>query len=213
MTKKIPTSVYAEMTPNPSAMKFVADRALVTGGMQIEYRSKNEAKGSSPLAEELFNFPFVTNVFISSNFVTVTKDESLGWEMIVMQLREYIREWLMDHEVIVSAVPAELLNRTKSTPQAIDAALEKGNVDYSVFEKSEYDEQIRSLLEEFVKPAVEMDGGAIDFMAYKDKRVYVQLKGSCSGCPSSTATLKGGIENLLKAKLPDVVEEVVAEAV
>jgi Fe-S cluster biogenesis protein NfuA len=212
MTKKIPTSVYAEMTPNPSAMKFVADRALVTGGMQIEYRSKNEAKGSSPLAEELFNFPFVTNVFISSNFVTVTKDESLGWEMIVMQLREYIREWLMDHEVIVSAVPAELLNRTKSTPQAIDAALEKGNVDYSVFEKSEYDEQIRSLLEEFVKPAVEMDGGAIDFMAYKDKRVYVQLKGSCSGCPSSTATLKGGIENLLKAKLPDVVEEVVAEA-
>jgi Fe-S cluster biogenesis protein NfuA len=213
MTKKIPTSVYAEMTPNPSAMKFVADRALVTGGMQIEYRSKNEAKGSSPLAEELFNFPFVTNVFISSNFVTVTKDESLGWEMIVMQLREYIREWLMDHEVIVSAVPAELLNRTKSTPQAIDAALEKGHVDYSVFEKSEYDEQIRSLLEEFVKPAVEMDGGAIDFMAYKDKRVYVQLKGSCSGCPSSTATLKGGIENLLKAKLPDVVEEVVAEAV
>ena len=213
MTKKIPTSVYAEMTPNPSAMKFVADRALVTGGMQIEYRSKNEAKGSSPLAEELFNFPFVTNVFISSNFVTVTKDESLGWEMIVMQLREYIREWLMDHEIIVSAVPAELLNRTKTTPQAVDAALEKGALDYSVFEKSEYDEQIRSLLEEFVKPAVEMDGGAIDFMAYKDKRVYVQLKGSCSGCPSSTATLKGGIENLLKAKLPDVVEEVVAEAV
>lgn len=213
MNKKIPTSVYAEMTPNPSAMKFVADRALVTGGMQIEYRSKNEAKGSSPLAEELFNFPFVTNVFISSNFVTVTKDESLGWEMIVMQLREYIREWLMDHEIIVSAVPAELLNRTKSTPQAIDAALEKGALDYSAFEKSEYDEQIRSLLEEFVKPAVEMDGGAIDFMAYKDKRVYVQLKGSCSGCPSSTATLKGGIENLLKAKLPDVVEEVVAEAV
>jgi Fe-S cluster biogenesis protein NfuA len=213
MTKKIPTSVYAEMTPNPSAMKFVADRALVTGGMQIEYRSKNEAKGSSPLAEELFNFPFVTNVFISSNFVTVTKDESLGWELIVMQLREYIREWLMDHEIIVSAVPAELLNRTKTTPQAVDAAPEKGALDYSVFEKSEYDEQIRSLLEEFVKPAVEMDGGAIDFMAYKDKRVYVQLKGSCSGCPSSTATLKGGIENLLKAKLPDVVEEVVAEAV
>ncbi|MFN9800683.1 MAG: NifU family protein, partial [Bacteroidota bacterium] len=139
--------------------------------------------------------------------------ESLGWEMIVMQLREYIREWLMDHEIIVSAVPSELLNRTKTTPQAVDAALEKGALDYSVFEKSEYDEQIRSLLEEFVKPAVEMDGGAIDFMAYKDKSVYVQLKGSCSGCPSSTATLKGGIENLLKAKLPDVVEEVVAEAV
>ena len=82
--KKIPTAVYAEMTPNPSAMKFVADRALVSGGLQVEYRSKAEAKNSSPLAEELFNFPFVTNVFISGNFVTVTKDGSLGWEMVVM---------------------------------------------------------------------------------------------------------------------------------
>jgi len=201
------------MTPNPAAMKFVADRGLVTGGMQVEYRSKNEANGSSPLAEELFNFPFVTNVFISSNFVTVTKDESLGWEMIVMQLREYIREWLMENEVAVSAVTAEILHRTKATPEAIEAAIESGSMDYSQFEVTEFDEQIRSLLEEFVKPAVEMDGGAIDFMAYKDKRVYVQLKGSCSGCPSSTATLKGGIENLLKAKMPDMIEEVVAEAV
>lgn len=210
---KIPTSVYAEMTPNPSAMKFVADRKLITGGLQVEFRSKSEAKGSSPLAEELFNFPFVTNVFVSNNFVTVTKDESLGWEMIVMQLREYIREWLTDHEVAVSAVTAELINRTKETPEAIDAAIESGSMDYSSFEPTEFDTPIRELLEEFVKPAVEMDGGAIDFMAYKNKKVYVQLKGSCSGCPSSTATLKGGIENLLKAKLPDIVDEVVAESV
>jgi NFU1 iron-sulfur cluster scaffold homolog, mitochondrial len=212
MSKKIPTSVYAEMTPNPTAMKFVADRALLTGGIQVEYRSKAEAKGSSPLAEELFNFPFVTNVFISSNFVTVTKDESLGWEMIVMQLREYIREWLMDNEIAVSAVTAEIVQRTRATPQAIEASLSEGTMDYSQFEQTEYDDQIRSLLNEFVKPAVEMDGGAIDFMAYRDKKVYVQLKGSCSGCPSSTATLKGGIENLLRAKMPDIVEEVVAES-
>jgi Fe-S cluster biogenesis protein NfuA len=210
--KKIPTAVYAEMTPNPSAMKFVADRALVSGGLQVEYRSKAEAKNSSPLAEELFNFPFVTNVFISGNFVTVTKDGSLGWEMVVMQLREYIREWLMDNEVTVSAVPTELLQRAPiADPTELGAP--KPAVDYSAMEASPYDDEIRFLLDEYVRPAVEQDGGAIDFMAYKDKKVYVQMKGSCSGCPSSTATLKGGIENLLKSKLPEVVEEVVAEAV
>lgn len=213
-TKRIPTSLYAEMTPNPAAMKFVADRALITGGMQIEYRSKAEAKGSSPLAEELFNFPFVTSVFISGNYVTVLKDESLGWEMIVQQLREYIREWLMDNEVAVSAVTAELLNRTKDIADGKEEkSASVSSVDYSGFEATEYDDEIRFLLHEYVRPAVESDGGAIDFMAYKDKRVYVQLKGSCSGCPSSTATLKGGIENLLKAKMPDIVEEVVAESV
>ncbi len=202
------------MTPNPAAMKFVADRALITGGMQIEYRSKAEAKGSSPLAEELFNFPFVTSVFISGNYVTVLKDESLGWEMIVQQLREYIREWLMDNEVAVSVVTAELLNRTKDISEGKEEKSSNvSSTDYSGFEATEYDDEIRFLLHEYVRPAVESDGGAIDFMAYKDKRVYVQLKGSCSGCPSSTATLKGGIENLLKAKMPDIVEEVVAESV
>lgn len=210
--KKIPTSVYTEMTPNPAAMKFVADRALISGGLQVEYRSKQEAKNSSPLAEELFNFPFVTGVFISGNFVTVTKDESLGWEMIVMQLREYIREWLMDNEVVVSAVPSELLDR-KPSIQHEDEPTRKSTIDYSSIEPSPYDDEIRFLLDEYVRPAVEQDGGAIDFMAYKDKKVYVQMKGSCSGCPSSTATLKGGIENLLKARLPEVVEEVVAEAI
>jgi Fe-S cluster biogenesis protein NfuA len=214
-SKRIPTSIYAEMTPNPAAVKFVADRALISGGMQIEYRSKAEAKGSSPLAEELFNFPFVQSVFISGNYVTVLKDDSLGWEMIVQQLREYIREWLMDHAVAVSVVTADLIDRTKNAVADIDpvAAKHTQASDYSGFEPSDYDDEIRFLLNEYVRPAVESDGGAIDFMAYKDKKVYVQLKGSCSGCPSSTATLKGGIENLLKARMPDVVEEVVAESV
>ena len=213
--KKIPTSVYAEMTPNPAAMKFVANRALISGGLQVEYRSKAEAKGSSALAEELFNFPFVTSVFVSGNYVTVLKDESLGWEMIVQQLREYVREWLVENEVAVSVVPAHLVNRTRDIANGNNTEEKSGSasMDYSDFEPSEYDEEIRFLLHEYVRPAVESDGGAIDFMAYRDKKVYVQLKGSCSGCPSSTATLKGGIENLLKAKLPDIVEEVVAEAV
>ena len=120
----------------------------------------------------------------------------------------------MENEVAVSAITAELVNRTREVAEGNDADnTNKPTTDYSAFEPSEYDEEIRFLLHEYVRPAVESDGGAIDFMAYRDKKVYVQLKGSCSGCPSSTATLKGGIENLLKAKLPDVVEEVVAESV
>jgi NFU1 iron-sulfur cluster scaffold homolog, mitochondrial len=210
-TKKIPTALYAEMTPNPAAMKFVADRPLISGGLQVEYRTKQEARGSSLLAEELFNFPMVKSVFISGNYVTVLKDESLGWEMIVQQLRDYIREWLMDNPVTVSAVPVHLLNRASEVAPSASVVSAHTNRDYSSFEATEYDEVIRQLLDEFVRPAVEQDGGAIDFMAYHDKKVYVQLKGSCSGCPSSTATLKGGIENLLKAKMPDIVEEVIAE--
>jgi Fe-S cluster biogenesis protein NfuA len=134
--------------------------------------------------------------------------------MIVQQLREYVREWLMDHEVAVSAVPAELVNRTReaASGNAPTTGISQ-SIDYTGFEPTEYDDEIRFLLHEYVRPAVESDGGAIDFMAYRDKKVYVQLKGSCSGCPSSTATLKGGIENLLKAKMPDIVEEVVAESV
>jgi Fe-S cluster biogenesis protein NfuA len=192
-------------------MKFVADRPLIAGGLQVEYRSKQEARGSSLLAEELFNFPMVKSIFISGNYVTVLKDESLGWEMIVQQLRDYIREWLMDNPVTVSAVPAHLLNRVVETPNDHSTEGKISTMDYSSFAPTEYDDVIRDLLDEFVRPAVEQDGGAIDFMAYNDKKVYVQLKGSCSGCPSSTATLKGGIENLLKAKMPDIVEEVIAE--
>jgi len=207
--KKIPTSVYAELTPNPAAMKFVADRTLISGGLQVEYRTQKEARGSSPLADEIFNFPFVKSVFISGNYVTVLKDESLGWEMIVQQLREYIREWLMLNEIAVSAVPAELLSRAQSS----DATEIKVTRNRPHADPSPYDDDIRFLLDEFVRPAVESDGGAIDFVAYKDKIVYVEMRGSCSGCPSSTATLKGGIENLLKSKLPDIVDEVIAESV
>lgn len=210
-TKKIPTSVYAEMTPNPMTMKFVADRILIGGGLQVEYKKPSDAKGSSPLAEELFHFPFVKSVFISSNYVTVTRDESLDWDMIVMQLREYIREWLMDNEIAVSNVPAELMSRAEKTE--ILSSNNEPSQNISSLPASPYDDEIVYLLNEFVRPAVEQDGGAIDFVGYDNKKVYVNMRGACSGCPSSTATLKGGIENLLKAKLPDAVEEVIAQSV
>lgn len=209
-SKKIPTSVYAEMTPNPAVMKFVADRSLIPGGLQVEYRSKQEAIGSSPLAEELFNFPFVTNVFISASYVSVTKDDSLGWEMIMQQLREYIREWLMENEKAVTEVPESLLNRMDA-PAEIPAEEGAEFIAPEAVEPSEFDDQIRFLLDEYVRPAVEQDGGAIDFTAFKDGKVYVKMRGACSGCPSSMQTLKGGIENLLTSKLPEV-KEVVALA-
>lgn len=219
-TSRIPTSVYAEMTPNPAVMKFVADRALAPGDHQLEFRSKAEAMLCSPLATELFNFPFVTSVFVSGQMVSVTKDESLGWEMIVQQLREYIREWLMDHEHAVDAdkVDAALPQLgapSEDAPVAATAGLDPEAVKFIAEEDivpTEHDDAIKQLLEEFVRPAVEQDGGAIDFKAFKDGTVYVHLRGACSGCPSSTQTLKGGIEQLLKSKL-EAVEEVVASGV
>ena len=219
-TQRIPTSVYAEMTPNPAVMKFVADRTLVPQSHQLEFRTKAEAMTCSPLATELFNFPFVTGVFMSGSMVSVTKDESLGWEMIVQQLRTYITEWLMEHAEAVEE--AKLENAVASLGQrpsegtdapSNDALQQEGVfIDLKDVEPTEHDDTIKQLLEEFVRPAVEQDGGAIDFVAFKEGTVYVHLRGACSGCPSSTQTLKGGIEQLLKSKM-DVVEEVVAAGV
>ncbi len=201
------------MTPNPAVMKFVADRLLIEGGYQAELRSQNEASLCSPLAEELFNFPFVTGVFISGHFVSVTKDESLGWEMIVQQLREYIREWLMENPVAIDTKAFEKVMEQLAKPdvQAVNpsASSNVAFLDESEMSPSEYDDEIKDLLDEFVRPAVEQDGGAIDFKAFKEGKVYVHMRGACSGCPSSMQTLKGGIEQLLTSKL-DAVEEVVA---
>ncbi len=198
-----PTTLYAELTPNPNTMKFVADRRIFDGIDPVEYHTAQAAKGSSTLAQELFNFPFVKSVFISNNYVTLTKIADLSWDLITFELREFIREHLLKNEKAVEAAPeistsAESLD-PNSTPKA-------------PVEPSEYDEIIITLLDQYVKPAVESDGGAIDFVSFKDGVVTVQLRGSCAGCPSSVVTLKDGIQNLLVAELP-VVKEVVAESV
>jgi len=208
--KKIPTAVYAEMTPNPSVMKFVVDRDLVSGLHQLEFMSAEEAKVCSPLATELFHFPFVSAVFISGTIVSVTKDESLGWEMIVMQLREYIREWLEENEHAVEDDKIALLsNYDEGNSDANSGSLDPAEfITANEISVSEFDETIVDLLNEFVRPAVEQDGGAIHFVGFKKGVVYVQLKGACAGCPSSTETLKGGIETLLISKLPEVTEVV-----
>ena len=202
-TPKFPTTVYAEMTPNPATMKFMVDRQLVSELHQLDFLSAKEAKVCSPLAAELFNFPFVTGVFISGNIVSVSKDESLGWEMIVMQLREYIREWLVDNEFAVTEDKiSELAELGDSTDQegestvTIEKLIESENLS-----PTEFDQQIGDLLNEFVRPAVEQDGGAIDFVGFKEGVVYVQLRGACAGCPSSTETLKGESKRFSLQKL------------
>lgn len=208
MEKKIiPTDVYAEMTPNPVTMKFVTDRELISDGKQVDYTELEMVGESSPLAKELFHFPFVKGVFISANYVTVTKDESIGWELVVQQMRGYIRDWLMENEVAVSFVPESIA--VKEDPADLTPEREAKLKDLENATPTELDVQIIQLLDEFVRPAVEQDGGAIDFRAFKDGKVYVELKGACNGCPSSMQTLKGGIEGLLKSKLEGV-EEVVA---
>lgn len=197
---KIPSTVYAEMTPNPKTMKFVANRLMVKGGGSVEFFSKAEARGHSALADDLFNFPFIESLFFTNNFVTVTQNGAADWDMVNMQLREFIRDFLQANEFAVESVPA---------PK--DAESSAANKNQAPVEPTELDEPIKKLLDEYVRPAVEGDGGAIDFKSFKDGIVTVILKGACSGCPSSTATLKGGIEQLLKSKLPSVTEVVAEE--
>ncbi|MDH4472507.1 MAG: NifU family protein [Fluviicola sp.] len=198
---QIPITVYVEMTPNPNTMKFVANKYLLISGDSVEFTSQAEAKGYSPIAEELFNFPFVKGVFLAANFITVAKNDSISWDFVTMELREFIKDWLAEGKDVLVMMPppkAPAVSTDESTPT-------------KTYAPSEYDDAIRDLLDEYVRPAVENDGGAIDFVGFDEGIVTVALRGSCSGCPSSTATLKGGIENLLKSHLPEV-KEVVAES-
>ena len=199
---KVPVTVYSEMTPNPSTMKFVANKHLLLPGDSVEFKSLKEAKGYSPIAEALFNFPFVAGVFITSNFITVVKTDNVPWDFITMELREFIRNWLSEGKEVLVKMP-EVTNDDPDQKNPDRPKLKK-------YKKSDFDAQINELLEKYVKPAVENDGGAIEFLGFEEGVVTVLLKGACAGCPSSTATLKGGVENLLKQHLPEV-KEVVAE--
>ena len=202
-TQEMPITIYSEMTPNPNTMKFVANKMLVGEDVVAEYLSKEEAKNSSEIAESLFDFPFVKGVFITRNFITVSKMTEIEWEDITLELRLFIADSLKKNPVVVSSLPipkATESDEKKEVPAHFEPTI-----------TSELDQKIVDLLEEFVRPAVENDGGAIHFKSFDEGKVTVILKGSCSGCPSSTATLKGGVEQLLKSHLPDVTE-VIAEA-
>lgn len=197
---RVPVTLYAEMTPNPLTMKFVANKYLLIDNATVEFTSLAQAKGYSPLAEALFQFPFVDGVFISGNFITITKTDNVDWDFIMMELRDFLREWIATGKDILVMMP------TIETKSEEEQAVRKS------FEPSDYDETILDLLDQYVRPAVENDGGAIEYVGFEKGVVTVELKGSCSGCPSSTATLKGGIEQLLKANI-EAVSEVVALSV
>lgn len=202
-----PVTIYAESTPNPSTMKFVADVMLIKGGETAEFLSQASAKGHSTLAAELFNFPFVQGVFIASNFITITKSDALQWEYVSNELQAFMVDFVKNNEVIVEKAPSAVVD-------PLGVSNENTSVDKKApVIKTEADQLIVNLLEEYVTPAVESDGGAIHFQSFDETTgtVTVVLKGSCSGCPSSTATLKGGIESLLKSHMPEV-QEVVALA-
>ncbi|HRF80189.1 MAG TPA: NifU family protein [Flavobacteriales bacterium] len=198
-TKRPPITLYAESTPNPLTMRYVCDRLLVQDGRLLEFRSPEEPVGVSPLAEKIFNLPFVTGVFISSNFITVTRNNSVDWDLVMLELRDYITDYLRtDGRVVYEDAPA----------QALADANERASTHAEA--KGPEDEKIIRILEEYIRPAVEGDGGHIAFKSFEDGLVTVSLRGSCSGCPSSMVTLKQGIENLLKHEVPGV-REVVAE--
>lgn len=199
---QVPINIYAEMTPNPATMKFVANKYLLISGEQVEFNSQQEAKKYSPLADELFNFPFVKNIFIAGNFVAITKTDNIEWDYVSNELRSLIAEFITDGKEILLQMPEP---KKESAPKNDDGKIEN-------ISTSETDRKIIQLLTDYVKPAVEGDGGAIDFKSFENGIVTVVLRGACSGCPSSTQTLKGGIENLLKQNLSEV-KEVVAESI
>ncbi|MBC5773996.1 NifU family protein [Pontibacter sp. KCTC 32443] len=192
-------SVYAEANPNPESMKFVMNVQLLPDGQSVDYPDLESAV-ESPLAQELFNFDYVGRVFIASNFVTVTKNSSLEWVKLIPELRTFLKSYVEAGGPIFnegfSAAPKTEAAANGETSEG-DAAIVKKVID---------------LLDNYVRPAVEQDGGNITFKSYNDGVVTVYLQGSCSGCPSATVTLKAGIENLLKRMVPEV-KEVVADGV
>ncbi|MBS0025885.1 NifU family protein [Chitinophaga sp. 22321] len=188
-------SIYTEMTPNPETMKFVANKLLYPG-KSIDFPDEASAK-PSPLAIELFSFPFIRGVFIMANFITLTKTSETDWNDIIPTVKAFLKEYLEDSRPVINEDEVVITKATGSNEVNAD--------DTDVVKR------IKELLENYVKPAVEMDGGAIQFKDYDNGTVTLMLQGSCSGCPSSMITLKAGIEGMMKRMIPEV-KEVVAEA-
>ena len=192
-------SIYAESTPNPEVMKFVANRMIADKSLEILNVSQSK---NIPLANELFKLPFIKSLFISNNFVSITKVKDVNWEDIAMQLRVYITDYLNSIDII---------NHTENIESK---PLEENQNNLKEIEKKEfigYEKKIADILNEYIRPAVESDGGSITLRSFKGGIVSVNLSGACNGCPSATVTLKQGIEGLLKQKLGDKIKEVVAE--
>ena len=193
-SKKVALDVYIESTPNPSVMKFVTTKMLTS--LTFEFKNIDDAKGS-PLAVELFNLPFVKELFISENYISIHKFDLVEWNEVTIEVRDFIKKYIADGNIVINE------NATPITQESTAA---------HEVELDEVSQLIISILDEYVKPAVASDGGNIMFDSYdeKNKTVNVILQGACSGCPSSTMTLKSGIENMLKEMIPNKIDQVIA---
>ena len=192
-------SIYVESTPNPKVMKFVSNRMLAD--KSLEFLTVENAR-KIPMIYKIFTLPFVESIFLSTNFISITKVDNVDWDDITMELRNFITQILNEDEIKNYSENIFLNKETNIKNETSHKENNKSNTEMEI--------NIMGLLNEYIKPAVESDGGAIEFDSYNKGIVKVILKGACSGCPSSTATLKQGIESLLKQKLGDDIKEVVA---
>jgi Fe-S cluster biogenesis protein NfuA len=197
--KKEAIEVYAEVTPNPSTMKFGTNKSLTT--TDVEYKNIEEASKSSPLAKALFGFQFVKEVFISENYISITKFDIIEWNDVYAEIRNFISSYLQENKTIIKELPKSIEKTNKPTTKEFDADELEGTP-----------AKIIAILDEYIRPAVASDGGNIAFKSYDQdtKIVSVILQGACSGCPSSTITLKNGIETMLQEMLPNEISQVVA---
>ena len=197
--KKEAIEVYAEATPNPSTMKFGTNKSLTT--TDVEYKNIEEASKSSPLAKALFGFQFVKEVFISENYISITKFNIVEWNDVYAEIRNFISSYLQENKTIIKELPKSIKKINKSSTKELDTGELEGTP-----------AKIIAILDEYIRPAVASDGGNIAFKSYdqESKIVSVILQGACSGCPSSTITLKNGIETMLQEMLPNEISQVVA---
>ena len=197
-TTKSPVMLYTEQTPNPESLKFVTNRMLYEG--TADFREAELAEEWSPLGVALFELPYVKGVYICNNFVTISKEFNYSWDDIMLKLKDFIKNYVEEDKEIIKEGFASVMEKIEE-----ENLLKTYTGDDAVLVK-----KIKELIDTYVKPAVEMDGGNIEFKSFHNGIVTVILQGSCSGCPSSTVTLKAGIEGMLKRMVPEV-QEVVSE--
>ncbi|TNE66024.1 MAG: NifU family protein [Bacteroidetes bacterium] len=191
---KSPVMLYTEQTPNPEALKYVTNRLLYRG--IADFKEFALAETWSPMATALMELPYVKSVYFNNNYVTVTKELNYDWSEIMLKIKEFIKNYVEQDGEVVKEGFAEFWDQEMSKQNEVQFSGEDGEIA----------RKVKELIDTYVKPAVEMDGGNIEFKAFEKGRVFVTMQGSCSGCPSSTVTLKAGIEGMLKRMVPEVTE-------
>lgn len=193
---KSPVMLYTEQTPNPEALKYVTNRMLYRG--IAEFKDKELAVQWSPMANSLMELPYIKSVYFNNNYVTIMKEMNYEWEDIMLKIKEFIKDYVEKDGAIVLDGFAEYIEKQAAESNAVQFSGESGEIA----------KKVKELIDTYVKPAVEMDGGNIEFKSFDAGKVYVTMQGSCSGCPSSSVTLKAGIEGMLKRMIPEVTEVV-----